>query len=1199
MPRPQAQSLVALFCSFLLAAPEAAPASQEKHDAPSRAAYGKLPLHFEANHGQADSQAQFLARGPGYSFFLTPTEAVMELRQPDAPEMAPPRIRAERTGRAGATTRTLRMQFAGANAQPRMLGLEALPGKVNYLCGNDEAQWQRGISMFARVQYEQLYPGVDLLCYGNQGQLEYDFIIAPGANPDAISLYFEGVDQLEVDGQGDLVLHAAGGRLRQHKPVLYQTIQSARKEISGGYLLRQNHTVQFQVGNYDRAQPLIIDPVLSYSTYLGGGRLDIGWDIAVDAAGNAYLAGETISLLPNLVTPGAFQTNYAGGFSDHTNQIGGDAFVAKLDPTGSNLVYLTYLGGSGDDAALGITVDGAGQACVTGYTDSTNFPTRNPIQSGIHGTPDALFGFFPEDAFVAKLDSSGSSLLYSTYLGGNGVDEGLDIAVDAAGAIYVTGFTQSTNFPLNFSTNITYTTNGATVSTNIIATPRGLQTLLNTHTNNFGVTFFADAFVAKIDPQQPGSNALIYSTYLGSGNTDQGSGIAVDAQGNAYVAGVMDLLGRRDIFGNILYDAFVVKLDPTGSSLLYGQLLHGSSNDLAFRIAVDAAGSAYVTGSTTSGDFPATPNGLNSGGVFKSMDGGASWSPSSAGLTRSFIRSLAIDPAAPSTLYAGTAGGVFKSMDGGGSWSNNASALSFVVISNSITATDLFTTNSGVVSTNVIFLTNALPNPVTFWFTSFDTLSFDLVTTIAIDPTDPSRLYAGTAGGGAFASQPVFLLSITNVQGTFTNAQSIWFPIPGTNGILINPNVNAVLVDPLMPQTLYAGTSGGLFKSTNAGATWFGAGLGFPVVKALAMASDASVLYVGSSGGIARSSNRGTNWTGVDNGLANLSVNALVLNPAAPATVYAGTGGGVFKTVNGGTNWVRATNGLSSLIVNALAIDPSAPATIYAGTTNGLFKTTDAGASWGLITNGLTATNVASLAIDPGSPNTIYAGTGTTNSFRGVNCFVTKISSDGSSLDYSTVLGGDGNDTGWDIAVGPGGEAYVVGAATSNNFPVVQAPSPRQATNSGGFDAFVLELDPTGSALVYSFYLGGNGDDFAHGIGLDAAGNSYIIGQTASTTFPTVGPLQGTNSGGVSDVFVTKILAQPPLAKLLTTRSGNNLVLSWRAPPAAFILEVNNNGLRPGDWAPFPQTPAVNNGLNTVAVGLSGGHQTFRLKRQY
>jgi len=327
--------------------------------------------------------------------------------------------------------------------------------------------------------------------------------------------------------------------------------------------------------------------------------------------------------------------------------------------------------------------------------------------------------------------------------------------------------------------------------------------------------------------------------------------------------------------------------------------------------------------------------------------------------------------------------------------------------------------------------------------------------------------------------------------------------------------------------------------------------------------------------------------------IADLAVSQV---PGKPDELYvATTSGGIFKSVNGGTNRVAVNTGLGALAINALALDPSAPDSIYAGTTNGLFKSSDGGGSWSVVTNGINSTNIAALAIDPSSPSTVYAGAGTTNSRTGVNCFVTEISSDGASLVYSTVLGGSGHDEGWDIAVDGAGNAYVVGATTSTNFPVAQAPSPMQTTNSGASDAFVLELNPDGSSLAYSFYFGGNANDLGHGIALDAAGNAYIAGRTTSTNFPTADPLQPAFAGGPSDAFVAKVLAQPVLQ---IARSGNNLLLSWPAPTPEFVLEANSNGMQAADWFPVPQAPMMVNGMNTVTLNISSGHQSFRLKRR-
>jgi hypothetical protein len=528
-------------------------------------AYGKSPLHFEANQGQTASQVKFLSRGPGYTLFLTPTEAVLTLKQAKGKDS----LRATRHALREHDLTALRMKIEGANPSPRATGLEPLPGIVNYFIGDDPAQWRTNVTTYAKVRYDGLYPGVDLIYYGTQRQLEYDFVVRPGADPSSIALSFQGADRLEVDAQGDLVLHTAAGAIRMRKPVIYQEGGGVRKEISGGYVLMGEHLVGFQVAAYDASRPLIIDPVLSYSTYLGGsGFDDQGLGIAVDAAGNAYVTGFTDSLdFPT--TAGAFQPTLGGfGFND--------AFVMKFNPTGSALVYSTYLGGRGGDEGLGIAVDAAGNAYVTGDTGSTDFPTTaGAFQPGGPG------------AFVTKLDPTGGALVYSTYLGGSDFDQGTGIAVDAAGNAYVTGGTSSTDFP---------TTAGA------------FQTTFG------GGLGFPDAFVTKLNAS---GTALVYSTYLGGGGIDRGFGIAVDAAGNAYVTGFSDSLDFPTTAGAFQVtfggggDAFVTKLNPTGAALVTSTYLGGSGADAGRGIAVDAAGNAYVTGETDSRDFPTT------GGAFQ------------------------------------------------------------------------------------------------------------------------------------------------------------------------------------------------------------------------------------------------------------------------------------------------------------------------------------------------------------------------------------------------------------------------------------------------------------------------------------------------------------------------------------------------------------------------------------------------------
>ncbi len=534
-----------------------------------QAAYAKLPLSFEANLGQTHDSVKFLSRGSGYSLFLTPTEAVLALSTPqDKSSDISHRSALKPQPTANTSPTVVHMQLLESNQQPKVTGLEQLPGIVNYFLGNDPHLWHRNIPTYAKVQYQQVYPGVDMVYYGNQGLLEYDFVMAPGTDLNIIKLALQGVEKLEVNDQQELVLHTAAGSVKLHQPLAYQQVNGLRKAIASHYVLKGKNQVGFQVAAYDRSQPLIIDPVLSYSTNLGGSNYygsytlsDMGTGIAVDRDGNAYVTGEANAI--NFPTQNPFQATLS------PNPFGNlfpDAFVTKLNATGDALVYSTYLGGSSLDQGQGIAVDREGNAYVTGLTGSTNFPTQNPFQSAAnsHGA-----------AFVTKLDATGSALVYSTYLDGNSVDDGNGIAVDIEGNAYVTGYTNSTNFP----------------------TQNPLQTAIGGGN---------DAFVTKLNAT---GDALVYSTYLGDSSDDRGYGIAVDQAGKAYVTGVTisTHFPTQNPFqaaeaGN--YDAFVTKLDSTGNALVYSTYLGGSSGDSGNGIAVDKAGKAYITGITTSTDFP-------------------------------------------------------------------------------------------------------------------------------------------------------------------------------------------------------------------------------------------------------------------------------------------------------------------------------------------------------------------------------------------------------------------------------------------------------------------------------------------------------------------------------------------------------------------------------------------------------------------
>ena len=564
-------------------------------------AYGRLPLTFEANRGQTDPRVRFLSRGSGYTLFLTGDEAVLALRrESQKAEVKGHKAKGSESFDSSLVTRhsslasqVVRLKFVGGNAAAKVVGLDELPGKSNYFLGNDAGKWRTRVPNYGKVKYAGLYPGVDLVYYGNQRQLEYDFVLAPGADPRAIRLAVgaglalpSGARQaapLHIDAHGDLLIATDGGEVRLCKPVVYQPknpagsagnsefrIQNSER-VDGTYKLLAGNQVGFEVANYDESRPLVIDPALSYSTYLGGTSGEIGYGIAVDTDGNAYVTGSTGSV--DFPTANPLQSATVGDF---------DAFVSKLDLTGTTLVYSTYLGGTGFDRATGIAVDGAGNAYVTGLTASNNFPTTaNAVQATFGGGTCGTI--FCSDAFVAKLQADGTALVYSTYLGGSDADFGQGIAVDDVGSAYVTGSTLSANFPT--------------------ASP-----LQETAGGN------SDAFVTKLSPDGTG---LTYSTYLGGADGDFGQAIAVSAARNAYVTGYtfstdFATVSPLQSANAGSADAFVVELDPPGAALVYSTYFGGSGLDRAAAIAVDGDGNAYITGDTNSPDFPASDGALQS-----------------------------------------------------------------------------------------------------------------------------------------------------------------------------------------------------------------------------------------------------------------------------------------------------------------------------------------------------------------------------------------------------------------------------------------------------------------------------------------------------------------------------------------------------------------------------------------------------------
>jgi hypothetical protein len=527
------------------------------------------------------------------------------------------------------------MKMLGANPAVKVTALDELPGTVNYFIGNYPAKWRTNIPTYAQVRYAGIYRGIDLVYHGNpsaDGQLEFDFTVAPHADPGGIRLRFGGPNELHLAANGDLVVTTGSGALAFHKPVAYQILNGDRKPIAGDFVLLARHTVGFRLGGHECTQALVIDPALAYSTFLGGSGADAANAITVDTAGNAYVTGRASSTdFP--VTPGAYQT------TNHAAPYRTNAFVTKLNPTGTALVYSTYLGGSGGDIGSAIAVDAAGNAYVTGGTSSTDFP----VTPGAFQTTNKAAANGDFNAFITKLNPTGTALVYSTYLGGSGLptdtpdsgDQGNAIAADAGGNAYVTGATFSTDFPV---------------------TPGAFQT------TNSGES----AFVTKLNPT---GTALVYSTYLGPVGNNQGRGqpsfLAVDGPGNAYVTGATSASdfpvtagayqttnhAAAEGFNNV----FVTKLNPAGTALVYSTYLGGSggsccAGDLASGVAVDSSGKVYVTGTTQSTDFPVTP------GAFQTMNHGEAHN-----LPNAFITEL--NPAGTALVYStylGGSGGVIN-----------------------------------------------------------------------------------------------------------------------------------------------------------------------------------------------------------------------------------------------------------------------------------------------------------------------------------------------------------------------------------------------------------------------------------------------------------------------------------------------------------------------------------------------------------
>jgi hypothetical protein len=522
-------------------------------------------LSFTQNNGQWNEQALFRATAGGFTAWFAEDKIYYQFtrRIPSefvgaAPRGCPEeRVLGDHTGSPlhidSTATKSISATFVGANPHPQVVGEGLMEYKCNYFIGNDPTEWHTDVPNYKAVVYKDIYPGIDLKYYGNgDGKIEYDFIISPNANPSQIAIRYDGADNVCVDDQGLLVVETEWGKMIERAPLVWQVIDGDVRELTAEYVQKEGGTFGFKLSDgYEPEYAVVVDPVLSYSTYLGGGGFEYCTRVAVDGNKDIYFVGMTDSYEYPVKDPYQ-EMNHGGSYGD-------DAFISKLGGSGTGLIYSTYFGGSGEDCARGIDVDCSGSAFLTGVTSSADFPIKEPLLMTRSGS------------FVTKLSSSGNELVYSTYIGGDG---GEDIRVDKEGSAYIIGETSSPTHP----------------------TQNPFQAKLAG-----GI----DAFVAKLSSS---GDKFLYSTYLGGRLADRGRGIAIDSDGNAYVTGMTDSddFPTQNPFQTISQDmdVFVAKLSEAGNELAYGTLVGGNNYDYGSGIAVDDFGNAYITGATSSSDFP-------------------------------------------------------------------------------------------------------------------------------------------------------------------------------------------------------------------------------------------------------------------------------------------------------------------------------------------------------------------------------------------------------------------------------------------------------------------------------------------------------------------------------------------------------------------------------------------------------------------
>jgi hypothetical protein len=1131
--------------------------------------YDALPMRFEPNVGQTDDRVRFVARGQGYAVFLTDEAATLSLTVarprrryqpgPDGDDAGRDRTRPAREA--------LRLSLDGVRPGTRVVGERPLAGRSNYLVGHDPAKWRAGVETFAAVRYEGVYEGVDAVFYGIQKRLEYDFEVAPGADPSQIRLRFEGQRAAEVTDGGDLVLRLGGGEVRQQRAFAYQRDGAALDEVDARYTVGSDGRVGLTLGAYDATRPLVVDPILVYGDFIGGSSsFERAGSIAVDAAGNTYLTGVTDATnFPT--TPGAYDTT----LNTPSPYYGGDdAFVAKVSADGSTLLYATYLGGDSDDRGYAVAVDAAGNAYVTGQTRSLYFPAT----PGAYDTAFTTSNTFGDDgdAFVAKLNASGSALVYATYLGSGRTDEGHAIAVAANGSAYVAGLTFGDDFP---------------------TTASAYDTSFNSQD-----LYTADAFVAKLDPA---GAALSYGTYIGGTLTDEARAIALDAAGNAYVAGNTNsetsfptTPGAPDATADF-YEAFAAKLNATGSTLVYSTFVGGGGYDTGHGVAVDAAGAAYVVGYTSASDFPTTPgalvlnteNGAGNGFVTKLNATGTAfaYSASFGGGYVDEFKSVVVDASGRAYVAGQTQSSDFPTTPGALDTTANGDVDIAAFALNAAGSALVYSTYLGGVDED--YATGVGIDSMGRACFAGWTYSINFPTTPgSLDPSFNGYSDAFVArfdASGALVYSTMVSGTSSDVEyGTLDEAHAVtvdasgatyvvgrtWSPTfpttPGAYDDTLGYEPDGDLTADVFVSKIAADGSGLVFS------TLLG-GVGDDDTYGLAVDATGAVYVAGSTsssnfpttpGAYDRTHGSGYPY-GTDAFLTKLAPGggalvystflganrdegayAVALGPGGTAYVtgqtrspnFPTTPGAYDATIGGYDNddafVTRVSANGSALIYStfvgsaaedfgrAIAVDASGAAYVTGETRSPNFPTT------------------------PGAFDDVFGGYASDSS----EGFVTKVSPGGDALAYSSFLGGENYDYGASIAVDASGAAYVTGNTLSSTFPITAGAFDTTVGTVGTYfqgDAFVTKVDPSGTSLVYSTYLGGDGSDAGYGIALGAGGVAYVVGYTQSTDFLTTPDaldttLGGTPYPGTSDAFVTGVAADGTAATYSSYLGGSS-----------------------------------------------------------